>query len=45
MIDKNQSCLYRDDGLILLRNVNGPVLDFTRKDMIKVFKDLGFKMK
>ena len=36
--------LYRDDGLILLRNYNGQKTDRARKTIIKVFKDIGFKL-
>ena len=42
-IDKNDSHLYRDDGLILLRNVNKQKMDRMRKN-IKIFKDVGFKI-
>ena len=37
--------LYRDDGLILLRNTNGQLTDRIRKNVIKLFKDTGFKIK
>ena len=37
------SGLYRDDGLILLHNTTGPKMDRIRKDVIKTFKDVGFK--
>ena len=45
IIDKNSSvyCLYRDEGLILLRNVNGKKMDRVRKNVIKIFKKVGFK--
>ena len=43
-IDKNDSGLYRDDGLILLRNVNKQKMDRMRKNIIKIFKDVGFKI-
>ena len=36
--------LYRDDGLMLLRNNNGQQTDKTRKDVIKLFKDIGFQL-
>ena len=36
--------LYRDDGLILLRNKNGQLADRIRKNVIKLFKDIGFKI-
>ena len=44
IIEKNNCGLYRDDGLILLRNANGQTIDHIRKQVIKVFKDLGFKI-
>ena len=34
--------LYRDDGLALLRNLNGQETDKVRKNIIRVFKDIGF---
>ena len=36
--------LYRDNGLILLRNPNGQLSDRIRKNAIKLFKDIGFKI-
>ena len=36
--------LYRDDGLILLRNTNGQLTDIIRKNIIKFFKEIGFKI-
>ena len=42
LINKNDCCLYRDDGLLKLRNVNGQQIDRMRKNIIKVFKDIGF---
>ena len=44
IIDKNNSGLYRDDGLIFLRNVNGQKMDRVRKNVIKIFKEVGFKI-
>ena len=41
-IDQQEIGLYRDDGLMILRNANGPKTDRTRKYIIKVMKDLGF---
>ena len=43
-IDPNIVGLYRDDGLILLRNVNGQQTDKQRKNIIKIFKSIGFKI-
>ena len=36
--------LYRDDGLMVLRNYNGQQTDKARKDIIKLFKDIGFQL-
>ena len=44
VIDHNHSGLYRDDGLILSRNTSGPKMDRIRKDVIKTFKVVGFKI-
>ena len=44
IIDKNNSGLYRDDGWILLRNVNRQNMNRIRKNVIKVFKEVGFKI-
>ncbi len=37
--------LYRDDGLALIENANGPMMDRIRKDLHKCFKDEGLKIK
>ena len=42
IIDKNNSGLYCDDRLIFLRNVNGQKMDRVRKNVIKIFKEVGF---
>ena len=42
VIDKRTCGLYRDDGLLVLRNVNGQKLDRIRKNVIQLFKDSGF---
>ena len=34
--------LYRDDGLVVLRNMNARGIDKIRKIIIKMFKDVGF---
>ena len=44
IIDKNNSDLYRDNGLIFLRNVNGQKMDRVRKNVIKIFNKVGFKI-
>ena len=43
-IDKQDIGLYRDNGLMIVRNVNGHITDRTRKYIIKVMKDLGFQI-
>ena len=43
-IDKNDTGLYRDDGLIILRNSNGRTTDQKRKRIIQIFKDIGFQI-
>ena len=42
IIKKSNYGLYRDDDLVILRNVNGQQIDRTRKNIIKIFKDVGF---
>ena len=42
IIDKNNCGLYRDDGLLVLRNVDGQPVDRVRKNTIQIFKDVGF---
>ena len=41
---KENCGLYRDDGLILMRNENGQKTDKIRKKVIKIFKKIGFKI-
>ena len=41
LINKNDYSLYRDDRLLMLRNLNGQQIDRIRKNM-KIFKDTGF---
>ena len=36
--------LYRDDGLALLRNLNGQETDKVKKNIIRVFKDIDFSL-
>ena len=43
-IRKEDTGLYRDDGLILLREHNGRQIDKARKDITKIFKDIGFNI-
>ena len=42
LINKKYCGLYRDDRLLILRNVNGQQIDRMRKNIIKIFKDIGF---
>ena len=42
LINKEDCGLYRDDGLLILRNVNGHQIDWMRKSIIKTLKDIGF---
>ena len=41
LINKNDCHLNRDEGLLILRNVNGKQIDRMRKN-IKIFKGTGF---
>ena len=36
--------LYRDDDLTLMRSENGQKRDRIRKEVIKIFKEIGFKI-
>ena len=42
IIDKKDCGIYRDDGLLVLRNVSGQHIDRVRKNVIQLFKDIGF---
>ena len=44
MIKKSDYRLYRDDVLVILQNVNGQLIDLTRKKIITIFKDVGFSI-
>ena len=44
MIKKSDCRLYRDDVLVILQNVNGQLIDLTRKKIITIFKDVGFSI-
>ena len=44
-IDKKDTGLYRDDGLIILRNCDGPTTDRIRKDIIKQKKPIDHTKK
>ena len=43
-LDKQSTGLYRDDGLILLRNTSKQKTDRIRKYIIGIFKNAGFKI-
>ena len=43
-IDKKSTGFYRDDGLIILRKCDGPTTNRIRNDIIKIFKQIGFKI-
>ena len=36
--------LYRDDGLMIQEYINGLQTDKLRKKIIKIFKEIGFKI-
>lgn len=42
IIVKDYAGLYRDDGLLILKNINSRDTDVIRKKVVKCFKDLGF---
>ena len=44
LINQNDVGLYRDDGLIILKNLNGQQTDKLSKSIIQIFKDFGFKI-
>lgn len=44
LINKSDAGLYRDDGLMVLRNMKGRSVDKMRKDIIKLFKSIGFQI-
>ena len=41
VVDKSSVGLYRDDGIAVINNANGPKLDRIRKDIITLFKEEG----
>ena len=41
---KENSGLYRDNGLILMRNGNGQNTNRMRKELLKIFKEISFKI-
>ena len=44
ILPKSNLGLYQDNGLRLLRNLNGQETDKVRKNIIRVFKDIGFSL-
>ena len=44
-VKKEDMGLYRDDGLIVLRNCTKRTADIKRKEVIKIFKCIGFDIK
>ena len=44
-LPKSNFGVYRDNGLALLRNLNGKGTDKVRKNLTRVFKDIGFRLK
>lgn len=43
-LKKSDIGLYRDDGLIAVKNKNGHELDKLRKEIIQIFKSIGFQI-
>ena len=41
-LDKIDCGLYKDDDLLVLRNVNGQQIDSVRRNVIQLFKGIGF---
>ena len=44
LINQNDAGLYRDDGLIVVKNLNSQQTDKLTKRVIQVFKNVGFKI-
>ena len=44
LLPREDTGLHRDNGLILLRNINGQLTDRIRKNVIKLFKEIDFKI-
>ena len=42
IMHKNNCGLYRDDRMPILRNANSQHIDRMHKNIIKIFKDVGF---
>ena len=45
VIDKNDCGLYRNDGVLVLRNVQGQQIDRTRENTTEIFKDFLIDIK
>ena len=43
-LDKRSTGLYKDEGLVLLRNTSKQKIDRIRKDIIEIFKNASFKI-
>ena len=41
---RNDCGLYGDDGLMIQEYINGQQIDQLRKKVIKIFKEIGFKL-
>ena len=44
LINQADIGLYRDDGLLTLKNLSGPQRDKLRKNIIKIFSNVGFNI-
>ena len=44
ILNKNEMGFYHSDGLIILRGVNGQKTDKTSKNIVELFKNIGFKI-
>ena len=44
IISKNDCGLYTDNPLMIQEYINGPQIDQLRKEIIKIFKEIGFKI-
>ena len=44
LINQNDSGLYRDGGLIVVKNLHGQQTDRLSKNFVQVFQNFGFKI-
>ena len=44
IVNKNHCGIYRDDGLVIQKYINGQQIDQPRKKFINIFKEIGFKI-